>query len=103
MQVHFMHAVHRTADKVCTPQNRGTFVRLGALAMDENESKENVEIIFRAMGGDMQLADLPPSLKQSLPESADSVDTRRWRDAKSWVQWWTRPIHLSMLFLAGVV
>ena len=42
-----MRAVHRIAEKVCTPQNKGTYIRLGALAMDEN--KENVEMIFRVM------------------------------------------------------
>ena len=42
-----MCAVHRTAEEVCTPQNKGTFIRLGALAVDE--SKENVAMIFRVM------------------------------------------------------
>ena len=92
-----MRAVQRTADKVCaTSEERSVFIKLGALIMDE-QSEENVKKIFTVMGGDAQLVTLPENLQCTLPQVLHSTNTRKWKDAKSWVQWWTRPTHLSKL------
>lgn len=92
-----MRAVQRTADKVCaTSEERTVFIKLGALIMDE-PSEENVKKIFAVLGGDCQFVALPENLQRSVPKALHSVNTKKWKDAKSWVQWWTRPTHLSEL------
>ena len=90
-----MRAVQRTADKVCsTPDEKSVFIKLGALIMDE-QSEENVKKMFSVMGGDAQLNTLPENLQCALPEVSHPTNIKKWKDAKSWVQWWTRPTHLS--------
>ena len=90
-----MRAVQRTAEKVCsTLDEKSVFMKLGALIMDE-QNEENVKKMFTVIGGDAQLMTLPENLQCALPEVSHSANTKKWKDAKSWVQWWTRPTHLS--------
>lgn len=95
VKVHFMRAVHRVAEKVCTTTNeRNLFVKLASLVPNES-NEENVKSIFRSLKGEIQADELPYDIQQSLPPLAFDVDTSGWIQAHTWVQWWTRPVHLS--------
>ena len=91
-----MKAVQRTADKVCCSlEEKRTFMKLGSLIMEE-ENAETVQQIFAAMAGEETIQHLPKRLQQLLPFIL--ANTTAWKAAKSWVSWWMRPMHLSMLF-----
>ena len=94
-QVHFLRAVQRTADKVCcgcSSKEKQTFIKLGSLIMME-EDEDAVKAIFAAMAGERPLQDLPRHIQQVLPSS--TVNTKKWKAAKTWTEWWMRPLHLS--------
>ena len=90
-----MRAVHRVAEKVC---NAGTehrlFIKLAA-QLPKEASKDQVYTIFSCLKGETQLCELPDRNLTVLPSSAVSTDTSAWVRAKTWVQWWTKPTHLS--------
>ena len=88
-----MRAVHRTADKVCScSEEKRIFSKLGSIIMSE-EDEGIVRVIFATMAGELSLQDLPTHLKEQLPSTL--VDTTKWKQASSWMQWWMRPVHLS--------
>ena len=90
-----MRAVQRAAEKVCSDrEERNAFIKLGSLVIQE-QSEENVQKIFSVLAGELQVNNLPERLQQRLPESTFLVDTKKWKLAKNWVDWWTRPLHLS--------
>lgn len=66
MQVHFMRAVHRAADKVCTAEDKRTFIKLGSLIMVE-EDKKTVEQLFMILAGEEGIRNLPEHLPNQLP------------------------------------
>ena len=87
-----MRAVQRAAEKVCSNrEERSAFIKLGSLVIQE----QNVQKIFSVLAGELQVNNLPERLQQCLPESTFLVDTKKWKLAKNWVDWWTRPLHLS--------
>ena len=95
-QVHFLWAAHRAAEKVCsTSSDRRAFIKVASQLPNET-SKAHVMTIFSCLKGEVKLYDLPQSLKVQLGSLIDQEDisTSTWTCAKSWVQWWTRPIHL---------
>ena len=95
MKVHFMKAAHRAAEKVCSSANeKKLFNKLASLIPNESK-EENVNILFRSLKGEVLPCDLPNEIKEVLPLYGDEVVTLGWNKAKSWVHWWTRPIHLS--------
>lgn len=95
MQVHFLRALQRVADKVCSNrQERSVYMLLGSLIKDES-NKGNVILLFKSLCGECQLHSLPENIKANLPSTALSLDVCTWKSAKSWVQWWTNPTHLS--------
>jgi len=90
-----MRAVQHAAEKVCSNrEERSAFIKLGSLVIQE-QSEENVQKIFSVLAGELQVNNLPERLQQCLPESTFLVDTKKWKLAKNWVDWWTRPLHLS--------
>ena len=90
-----MRAVHHVAEKVCSSrEERSAFIKIGSLVTQERNG-ENVRKIFRVLAGEMQADQLPENLQQSLTETTVGIDTDKWKQAKSWAQWWTRPLHLS--------
>ena len=90
-----MRAVHRAAEKVCSSrEERSAFIKLGSLVIQE-QSEENVQKIFSVLSGELQANSLPERLQQCLPECTFVIDTKKWKQAKNWAEWWTRPLHLS--------
>ena len=88
-----MRALQRVADKVCC--TRPANMKLGSLIMKESDTSK-VMLIFKVLSGESPLQTLPQEITEALPSSAFSVDTQAWSPAKSWVQWWATPVHLSM-------
>ena len=95
-QVHFMRALQRVADKVCSNrQERSIYIKLGSLTMDQHEEDKVIQL-FKALSGETSLQLLPEEVLAALPQATSSLDTALWKSATSWVQWWTKPTHLSM-------
>lgn len=91
-----MRALQRVADKVCCTRPAKTlFMKLGSLIMKESDESK-VMLMFRVLSGESPLKTLPQEITEALPSTAFSVDTQAWTPAKSWVQWWATPVHLSM-------
>lgn len=81
-----MRAVHRAAEKVCSSrEERSAFIKLGSLVISE----ENVQKIFGVLAGELQASSLPERLQQCLPECTFVIDTKKWKQAKNWAEWWT--------------
>ena len=98
-----MRAAHRAAEKVCsTDSERKVFTKLAGLLPNETY-KNHVNTIFIALKGETQLKDLPSSLKLLLPANSLEISTSAWVQAKTWVHWWTRPIHLSECIITVTV
>lgn len=96
-RVHFMRAAHRMSEKVCSSaEERNVFNKLASAIMDETD-QETVAALFSALDGDQRIGQLPEKVLQKLPSFACSLKNQRWKEAKAWVQWWSRPIHLKML------
>jgi hypothetical protein len=94
-----MRALQRVADKVCANrQEKSVYTKLGSLLMYQHE-EEKVLQLFKALCGETTLQSLPEEILVTLPQVASSLDTTTWRSAKSWVQWWTNPTHLSMIII----
>ena len=70
-------------------------MKLGYLIKDET-GQDKVMLLFKALCGECPLSSLPEGIKSTLAISALVLDTSSWKCAKSWVQWWTKPTHLSM-------
>ena len=97
-----MRAVHRVAEKVCNAgTERRLFIKLAAQVPKE-ASKDEVFTIFSCLKGETQLCELPECILTVLPSSAESTDTSTWVRAKTWVQWWTKPTHLSKTMKSDV-
>ena len=92
-----MRALQRVADKVCSSrQEKSIYTKLGSLIMDQHEEEKVIQL-FKALSGETSLQSLPEEISAALPQAASSLDTTTWRSAKSWVQWWTKPTHLSKI------
>ena len=68
MQVHFLRAVQRTTEKVCSSlcfEEKRTFIKLGSLITIE-EDKETVKQIFAAMVGELPLQNLFEHVQYTL-------------------------------------
>lgn len=92
-----MRALQRIADKVCSSrQEKSVYTKLGSLIMDQHEEEKVIQL-FKALSGETSLQSLPEEISAALPQTASSLDTTTWRSAISWVQWWTKPTHLSMI------
>ena len=94
-----MRALQRVADKVCTSrQEKSVYTKLGSLLRNQYEEEKVIQL-FKALSGEITLQSLPQEISAALPQAAFSLDTATWRSAKSWVQWWTNPTHLSMIIM----
>ena len=92
-----MRAVHRVAEKVCSTGNeRRVFIKIVTL-LPREASKSHVTAIFSCLKGEVELNALPHSIQQQLLPLPENICTSGWAQAKTWVQWWTRPIHLSKI------
>lgn len=91
-----MRALLRVADKVCSNrQEKSIYTKLGSLIMDQHEEEKVIQL-FKALSGEISLQLLPEEILAALPQASSSLDTTTWKSATSWVQWWTKPTHLSM-------
>ena len=98
-----MRALQRVADKVCTSgQEKSVYTKLGSLLVNQNEEEKVIQL-FKALSGETTLQSLPEEISAALPQAASSLDTTTWRSAKSWVQWWTNPMHLSMIVMCVII
>jgi len=72
-----------------------------AKKIPDDPSPDSVMNAFNVLSGlksfEVFSAQLPPDLK-SL--KAKDVDTSKWKDAQTWVNWWTRPQILKKLTVA---
>lgn len=86
-QVHFIRSVQRVAKKLNhqNKQNREAFVAIGQQILKAKSASE-VMTLFTMMKGECPLteANLAKPINESIKE---------WKQATSWVEWWTRRRH----------
>ena len=103
-QVHWIRSYQRIAEqvsKVANPEKRRIELeafKLVASTIPNTKSKDGVIKLFQSLCGTLQLSNihyLVPGLESHHLNVVDNFSN--WRQAQHWVQWWTRPSHLSML------
>ena len=97
-KVHFMRSVKRVGERLkeCSVESRQVFVSLG-YAILEAKTKEEVDILFKAMCGETGLESAIHLVSKKHEKYATQHNPMWWTTSAKWVEWWTRPKHLSEL------
>ena len=98
IKVHFMRSVKRVGERLkeCSVESRQVFVSLG-YAILEVKTKEEVDILFKAMCGETGLEGAIHLVSKKHEKYATQHNPMWWTASAKWVEWWRRPKHLSEL------
>lgn len=89
IQVHFIRSLQRVAKKLNSQYKEGkeAFVAVGQQIL-KAKSADEVMTLFDVLRGEKSINDI------SIPKCARTVDTKEWKGAATWVDWWVRKRHL---------